>query len=69
MTVAIGLVAGFFIGIITDFFTSHEYSPVRRLSKACISGPAINVIYGLSLGYMSTVIPVVIISITILISM
>lgn len=69
LAVALGLISGFLTGIITDFYTSHEYSPVRRLSKACISGPAINVIYGLSLGYQSTVIPVILISITILISM
>jgi Na+/H+-translocating membrane pyrophosphatase len=69
LAVSFGLVSGFLIGIITDYYTSHEYTPVRRLSRACISGPAINVIYGLSLGYMSTVIPVIIIAITILVSM
>lgn len=51
LTVSFGLVSGFLIGVVTDYYTSHEYKPVRRLSKACISGPAINVIYGLSLGY------------------
>lgn len=51
LAVSIGLISGFLVGIITDYYTSHEYGPVRRLSKACISGPAINVIYGLALGY------------------
>ena len=69
ITVSLGLIAGFLIGIITDYFTSHEYTPVWGLSKACGSGPAINVIYGLSLGYQSTVLPVIIISITILVAM
>jgi len=50
-SVSIGLISGFLIGLATDYFTSHDYNPVRRLSKACSSGPAINVIYGLSLGY------------------
>ena len=38
------------------------------MAKSCTYGAAINVIYGLSLGYLSTIIPVICISLTILIS-
>lgn len=35
---------------------------------ACSSGPAINVIYGLALGYLSTIIPIIILALTVLVS-
>ena len=38
------------------------------MARACETGPAINVIYGLALGYLSTVVPVVLLGLTILIS-
>lgn len=66
--IAMGLLAGFLIGASTDYFTSHEYSPVRDMAKSCTSGAAINVIYGLSLGYMSTMVPVILIAVVILVS-
>lgn len=38
------------------------------MAKACTSGAAINVIYGLALGYLSTIVPVLMITIVILVS-
>jgi inorganic pyrophosphatase len=64
----IGCVSGLFIGLSTDYYTSYRYFPVQEMASACSSGPAINVIYGLALGYLSTIIPVILISLTILIS-
>ena len=65
---AMGLVSGFLIGLSTDYYTSFAHKPVREMAVACTSGAAINVIYGLALGYMSTVVPVILISLTILVS-
>ena len=67
--VVFGIIAGFFIGLSTDYFTSHHYYPVRNMAQACTSGTAINVIYGLALGYLSTGIPILIIALVILGSM
>ena len=39
------------------------------MAKACTSGAAINVIYGLALGYLSTMIPIILLAIIILINM
>ena len=64
----IGLVSGFLIGASTDYYTSYAYSPVREMAKACTSGAAINIIYGLALGYLSTIIPIFLISFTVLLS-
>lgn len=55
--------------MITDYYTSNSYKPVRELAKSCSSGAAINVIYGLALGYLSNVFPVILIALTALISM
>ena len=64
----LGLVGGFFIGISTDYYTSNAHKPVQEMTVACTSGPAINVIYGLALGYLSTIIPIIILAMTVLIS-
>lgn len=63
-----GLVSGFLIGISTDFYTSNQHEPVREMATACSSGPALNVIYGLALGYKSTIIPVILLALTALAS-
>ena len=68
MATSIGLITGFLIGLATDYYTSFAYNPVKKMARSCTSGPAINVIYGLSLGYMSTIIPVILIALTILVS-
>lgn len=62
-----GLVSGFLIGISTDYYTSNSHAPVIEMAEKCGSGPAINVIYGLALGYISTIIPVVLLSITVIV--
>lgn len=63
-----GLLSGFIIGVSTDYYTSHAYNPVRDMARACTSGTAINIIYGLALGYLSTIIPVILIALTVLVS-
>lgn len=57
-----GLVAGACIGIITEYYTSNKYSPVINLAEACRMGPASNIILGLSLGYFSTIFPILILA-------
>lgn len=51
--------AGLIIGYFTETMTSYSYNPVIELANSCTTGPATNVIYGLSLGYFSTIIPVI----------
>ena len=65
---AMGCVGGLLIGISTDYYTSYSHTPVKEMAQACTSGPAINIIYGLALGYLSTIIPVILIALIILIS-
>ncbi|MCX6130435.1 MAG: V-type H(+)-translocating pyrophosphatase [Proteobacteria bacterium] len=63
-----GLWAGLLIGIVTEYYTSHAFKPVREVADASKSGPATNIIYGLALGYKSSVVPVVAIAITVYVS-
>ncbi len=63
-----GLVAGVLIGKITEYYTSDTYKPTRKLSKASSTGSATIIIEGISLGMRSTVVPIIIVGVCILIS-
>ena len=57
-----GTVGGLIIGLTTEYYTSKEYTPVRELVESCKTGAATNIIYGLSLGYKSVIVPVFILA-------
>ncbi len=63
-----GLVAGLAVGFLTEYYTSTDYSPVREIAKSCETGAATNIIFGLALGYKSTVLPYIAIAIAIFVS-
>ena len=56
--VAAGLWGGCVIGFVTEYYTSHSYRPVREVAASTETGAATNIIYGLALGYKSTIVPV-----------
>ena len=57
-----GLVAGFAIGIITEYYTSESKKPTQWIAKQSLTGPATNIIAGLSLGMLSTMLPILFIA-------
>ena len=63
-----GLIAGLLIGAVTEYFTSDSYRPTKKLAAASETGSATVMISGLSLGMVSTVAPVIIVSIAVLVS-
>lgn len=63
-----GLIAGVLIGAITEYFTSDTYKPTQKLAASSETGSATVIIGGLSLGMLSTVAPVVIVCISVLVS-
>ncbi len=61
-----GLISGVLIGQSTEYFTSDSYKPTRNLAATSETGTATIIIGGLSVGMLSTLIPIVIISVCIL---
>ena len=64
--VIIGLLAGLIIGFSTEFFTSDRYAPTRSIAESSLSGGAPAIISGISVGMLSTAIPVLTIGAAIL---
>ncbi len=54
-----GLIAGIIIGYATEYYTSAERAPTRRLAQAAQTGSATSIIEGLALGMQSTVVPII----------
>jgi len=57
----IGVVMTFLIVVITNYYTSTSYSPVKKIAKASETGHATNIIAGLAMGNMATALPVLLI--------
>jgi len=67
-TILLGLGAGIIIGITTNYYTAMNQSPTRKIAEAAQKGAALDVIQGLSNGMISTVTPVLIVSLAIIFS-
>ena len=63
-----GLVGGVLIGQATEYFTSDSYKPTRNLAGTSETGTATIIIGGLSVGMLSTLLPVVIVAICVLVA-
>ncbi len=63
-----GVVAGVAIGAVTEFYTSADYRPVKKLAGTTETGSATVILGGISLGMSSTVIPVILICVATLVS-
>ena len=63
-----GLIAGVLIGQSTEYFTSDSYSPTRKLAKSSETGTATIMISGLSVGMLSTLLPIIIVSVCVLVA-
>ncbi len=55
--VLIGLVAGQVIGTVTEYYTAYEFSPTQKLAEQAETGAGTLIIGGLSLGMLSTAVP------------
>jgi K(+)-stimulated pyrophosphate-energized sodium pump len=62
--VGIGITAGLFV--ITDYFTSTRFRPVKTTARASQTGHATNIIQGLAQGLQSTAAPAILIALGIL---
>jgi len=64
----VGLVAGVLIGESTNFFTSYAYKPTLNVSKSAQTGGATLITTGFANGLMSTLPPVILVVIAIIVS-
>ena len=56
-----GLAAGVIIGLVTEFFTSYDYFPTKRIAESAQTGPATVIISGFATGMQSTFIPTLVV--------
>lgn len=63
-----GLIAGVVIGAATEFYTSQSYGPTKSIAKSSQTGSATVIIKGISTGMISTMVPVITISVAVIAS-
>lgn len=63
-----GLISGVLIGQSTEYFTSDSYKPTKNLAATSETGTATIIIGGLSVGMLSTLVPIIIISVCVLVA-
>jgi hypothetical protein len=64
--IGIGVTAGLFV--ITDYYTSTRFRPVRTTARASQTGHATNIIQGLAQGFQSTAAPAILLALGILVA-
>ncbi|MCH8828066.1 MAG: sodium-translocating pyrophosphatase [Planctomycetes bacterium] len=63
-----GLVAGVVIGKWTEYSTSEEYAPTKRIADQALTGPATVIIAGIAEGFYSVWVPIVVIGSSIILA-
>jgi len=67
LSIVLGLWSGLLIGYVTEYYTSSTYMPVREIAETQKQSAATGIIYGLALGYLSCIVPVMALATSILI--
>ena len=68
VAVVAGLAVGLIIARMTEYYTSADYKPVKRIALESETGASTNIIGGLSVGMISTAGPILVIAIGILVA-
>ncbi len=68
LAAVLGIVSGSLVGFISEYFTSSKYAPVQRIAKGSQSGPAITVTEGTAVGMQSTLAPIIVMAVAIVLA-
>jgi len=63
-----GIASGVVVGMVSEYFTSSKYRPVKNLAEASQTGPAITVTAGTAVGMGSTAVPVVVLGVSVIVA-
>jgi K(+)-stimulated pyrophosphate-energized sodium pump len=63
-----GIVSGVIVGMVSEYFTSSKYRPVRNIAESSQTGPAITVTAGTAVGMGSTAVPVIALGISVIVA-
>ena len=66
LTTLIGIAVALGMVVITEYFTSKKFSPVKSIAQASTTGHGTNIISGLAISMKSTLLPILLISTAIL---
>lgn len=68
VSVIAGLAVGVAIGFVTELYTSSDYKSVKNIAEKSLTGPAINIVSGLSVGMLSTLVPILLVCVGVLVA-
>ncbi|MCD7729330.1 MAG: sodium-translocating pyrophosphatase, partial [Clostridia bacterium] len=60
-----GIVAGIVIGLISEYYTSYDHKPTKKIAQASKEGSALNITQGLANGMISCMLPVIVLAVAI----
>ena len=68
LAIITGIIVGILIGLLTEIYTSDHYKFVKNIAEESKTGVATNIIAGLSTGMLSTVYPIILIGLGIIVA-
>jgi K(+)-stimulated pyrophosphate-energized sodium pump len=64
----VGIISGAMIGMITEYYTGSGKGPVISITRQSVTGAATNIIAGLSVGMISTALPILVLGFAIIVA-
>ena len=64
LAAVLGIVAGTAIGMITEYYTSYDFKPTKKIAEASKEGAALTVTQGMANGMISCMLPVVVLALS-----
>ena len=64
----VGILSGTLIGMITEYYTGSGKGPVLGITRQSLTGAATNIIAGLSVGMISTALPIIVLAFAIIVA-